>query len=366
MARNRTISQSIALLTGPTPATGAHGSNLNPVWALQSLTYGWTYQKDDVIIYGKGSPLGRESLDPPEVSVQYSYYVTSNFNEKYNCGFTVDGVNGILTAILGGADERNYFVFVTPDGTDAIGSSGATSGVRVYGLGNCFLSSYSLEAAVGSFPTASVEVQGLNVKTYTGGVAQPIPAVDPTTGLEVSTGITFTVPYIENMTTGANAASIARTVLKPGDITVNITNAGGVFMDYSSTCIQSFRLNFDLNRNPINCLGSRYSAARPVNFPINVNFEVEMLAKEVNTGSLAEFLCFTGSTSALVNLRLPVCGTGTGANALGFKLINVSLESQNYNTSAGSDPQTVTQTWIGQIGGPTDLTSNVLMSGTFA
>lgn len=366
MPRKRTISQNIALLSGPMPSSGVHGSNLNQVWAVTALGWDASISKEDIIIYGKGAPLGRESNDPPEVNLNYSYYITSTYNEKNTLGFNLNGTSSALGPLLAGNDDRNYFVFVAPEGQDAQQLNGASSNIAIYGLGNMFLSSYSLEAAVGGFPTASVQCQGLNVKTYTGGVSQPIPAVDPTTGLEIGTGVTtFTVPTILNLVTG-NPSTMARTVLKQGDISVSLGNAGAPFMDYNSTCVQSVNLSFDLNRDAQNCLGSRFTTARNIQFPINVSFEVEMLAKEVITGSLANYFCDTGTYSAEVNMRIPTCGASTGTIALGYKLLNLAWESTNWNTSAGSDPQTVSTTWVGQIGASGDTTNNMYMSGTFS
>jgi hypothetical protein len=365
MARTRTISQNIALLVSSGVSTGAHGSNLYSIWGLQSLDYSWSNPKQDVQVYGLGAPISRETIESPEVSLNFSYLATSANNE-YRLGLeTLNGATSVLTRLLNNtADDKNYFIFVAPDGQDAVGLSGGSSGIGIIGIGNGFISSYSIEGAVGGFPTASVSVQGLNIKTYTNGTTQPIPAVSPTTGLEIgNTGTyNFTVPTITNHYINGMGGDTVPAVLRPGDISLTLTNAGGLFHDYTSPCVQSFNISFDLNRQPINCLGYRFAASRSIQFPINVNFEVEMLAKDIKTGSLADFLCRTGTYSAQISMKLPDCA-GAGAEQIGIRMLNLSLEGQQWSTSVGGEPQTVRTSWIGQVGGATDTTNGFFMSG---
>ncbi len=361
MARRRTIAQNLALFVGLSTATGENGSNLAQIYGLQSLNYNWSNPKEDVLIYGQGAPITREAIGSPEVSLDFSYLL-SNVDTQYFLGFSLDSApTPFLSTILDGTkDQKNYFVFIAPDGSDTIGLSGASAGIGVLGIGNGFINSYSIEGAVGSFPTASVTVQGLNIKTYTGGVSQPIPAVNPTTGLEI-TGYTFTIPTVIDYTTYNDPVDIPA-VIKPGDIVLNLASAGGIFHDYASACVQSFNLSFDLNRSEQLCLGSKYAVSRDIQFPINVNFEVEILAKDIRTGSLANFFCQTGLHNANLSFKRSSC-TGSAGEMVGIELKRLSFEGQSWNTSVGSDPQTVTTTWVGQIGGTSDTSNGMFMSG---
>lgn len=357
MARTKTTSQNIALLVGPTPATGHQTgtSAPEPLWALSACDWSWSNPKQDVLHYGYLAARERVTLDPPEVTLNFSYYVTSAVNEDI-LGFNTNGTESALKYFLNKTeDEKNYFIFIAPEGADAFGLSGADTDIGIIGVGNGFLNSYSLEAAVGDFPTVSVGVQGLNFKTYTGGYLQDIPAVNPTTGLEI-TGRKFTISTISGRS--------VENVLRPGDITVDLSTAGGIFYDYSTASVQSISMSFDLNRAPLNELGKKFSTSREMTFPINVNFEATMLAKGLNTGSLAQFLCQSGLYNINVTFKNPSC-SGDGAQAFGFSLKNVSLEGQSSSTSAGAEAQTITTTWLGQIGGTGDLTNGFFLSGVY-
>lgn len=378
MARIKTISQNLALFVSSGSSTGgAHGTNLYQIWGLQSLNWNWSNPKQDVQVYGLGAPITRETVESPQVTLDFSYYVT-NANNEYRLGFeTLNGATSVLTRILAQtADDKNYFVYVAPEGQDAVNRSGSDS-CSVIGFGNGFINSYSLEAAVGGFPTASVQVQALNYKTYTSGTNCPVPTVNPTDGLETAVNnpsYTFSVPYIRNaynsgMFDGVAGNTGTPPVILPGDIVLTLSRAvptaagyTGLFYDYSSACIQSFNLSYDMNRQAINCLGSKFATSRAVQFPINVNFEMEMLAKDIITGSLADFICGAGTYEAQISLRRPSCA-GNGAEQIGIKIKNMSLEGQSVSASVGSTPQTIRTTWIGQVGGASDTTNGFFMSG---
>lgn len=354
----------MALLVGFFHATGSVGGNsMANLINLTSIDHGWSQNKQDVVTYSKLASRDRIAIDPPEVPLNFTYYLGAGYNESI-IGFSVDATvsnESSLKFLLDKTqDQKNYYIFIAPEGADAEGLSGSSSDIAVIGIGNGFVNSYSIEASVGDFPTVSVGVLGLNVKTYTGGVNQPIPAVDTTNGQEI-TGQTFTVPTIEHYGV-PNAVGGEPYVIRPGDISVDLSSAGGLFYDYSLADIQSVRIGFDLNRQPINKLGSRFSVSREIQFPINVNFETTMLAKDLQTGSLANFLCSTGLYNASVNFRYNTC-FGNGQTAFIAELRNISLEGMQWSTQAGSDPQTVTTTWIGQIGGSGDLANGLFMSG---
>lgn len=360
MARIKTISQNMAVIAGPAPATGTgtHSSLTNALWAVTSISREWSQSKNDVVHYGTLATKERRAVDPPQVTLNIEYYIHDGYNEDV-LGFVMNGNSSAIGDFLNKTeDERNYFVFIAPEGQDAFTVNGATSGVSVVGIGNGFINSYSVEASVGDFPKASIQVQGLNYRGYTGAVNQALPAVNPTTGLEVTgNGATFT---IGNLTSGSTINAIS-----PGDIEVTLTNAGGLFHDYTSPDVQNFSMNFDFNRSSLTKLGSKFATSREIQFPVSINFEVTMRELDQKTGSLATFLCQTGLYNAEVRMKLPNC-SGAGSGVFGFKLKNISLEAQRWGSSLGGDPATVTTTWLGQIGSSGDTTNGLFMSGRYA
>ncbi len=364
MARTKTVSQNMAFLAGHFPSVSYSGAAQN-LLNIISVDHSWSQNKQDVVTYSKLASRDRIAVEAPEIPINISYYLSDGLNEEM-LGFNVsEPSQSTFKYILDSTqNDQNYYIFVAPEGADAVGLSGGTSGIGVIGIGNGFINSYSLEASIGDFPTVSVGIQGLNIKTYTGGMNQPIPAVDPITGLEI-TGVYFTIPTILDNASFGNGVDVPTSpfVIRPGDITLNLSSAGGIFYNYSTADVQSARVSFDMNRQPLNKLGSRFSISREIQYPINVNFEVTMIAKDLVTGSLSDFLCSTGKYNASLSFKYNQCGTGTAQEAFGITLRNISLEGQQWSTQAGSDPQTITTTWVGQIGGSGDLQNGLFMSG---
>lgn len=334
----------------------------------------WTYEKAPITVIGRLAPITRDTTDSPTVSVPFSYYVT-DFQNEVNLGFNVSAAGstlgqGAISDILTKTtlkDEKNYFILVTPEGVDAISRSGAVAEDYILGIGNANITNYSIEASVGDYPTASLTVEGLNLRGQFGttGVTGAIttnwlktPAINPVDGSQIETANSnFRLPV------GSIGASNKPFVLKPGDITVDLSQSSGLFADTASGQfnIQSFNISFDLARDPIQSLGSRYAKSRELTFPIDVNFTVEALAGDLKTGNLREFVCNTGVYQAAVIMKRPDC-----ANA-GEEMARITLKGLNLQSEAFSvdvdDNQSVSLTWLGSIGSPSDSDNNIFFNG---
>lgn len=353
--RRRVISPAKALFVGPTPATGVHTTGtIKQLRRIQSLEYSFNIARQDVSQYGQLAPIDRVSLEPPTVTLSSSYLVTDVINER-SLGLTTNSGVSVLSGILAGTqDEKNYFVLTVAEGSDANGSAAGAG--SVIGIGNGFLNNYSIEASVGGFPTVSFSVEGLNMEGYADPSGEFLPAVNPQNGVQI-TGQTFTLPAAT-----ANAGSGQPSALRPGDISLNIGGTGSAkFVDLSGISVQSFNCGFDLAREDIQALGFKYARSKEIQFPINVNFSVDILAGDLNPGSIGDLLCAEDNNDFIITMRQPDCA-GTGAVALQLNINNCKLESQNWSSSIGP-AETVSISWIAQIGGSQDLSNGLFMSG---
>jgi hypothetical protein len=365
MPRNVSKSQSFNLYVSPIAATGAAAGSakITGVQLHRLASLGgpeWSYERQPINIIGKLAAPYKDTTDSPTVTLPFSYYLVDLENEA-NLGFTIDNtfsvgcVSGILTK---NTDEKNYFVLVAGEGEDAIGLSGASTNVRVVGVGNGVVSSYSVEGSVGDYPRVNVTVEGLNTRGYLNATSFACPAIDPTNGI---------------MLTGANREAVLPVgtighanknfVIRPGDITVDLSNTSGVLTDPTSLNVQSFNISFDLARDPIQKLGSRYAVSRDITFPVDVNFTIEALGGDVKASNLNDFLCASASQDVTVTMKNPTCDN-TGSGLLSFKLKGLTLQSEAFNLDV-NDSQSVSISWLGQIGGPTDNTNNLFMSGKY-
>lgn len=380
MPRIRSQSQSFNLYASKNTATGQMSGDGDILQIHRLTSIGgpeWNYERAPINVIGKLAPITRDTTDSPTVSVPFSYYLTDFENEKFlgfditatNSNVEVGALSGILTKAPG-KDEKNYFILISPEGVDAVTRSGAVSTDYVLGIGNGLITNYSIEASVGDYPTASVTVEGLNLKGEAGKAAVntlPVtnwfasPAIYPSSGTQVQTNESYF-----RLPSGSAGHASKPFILKPGDINVDLQSvnyASGLFTntETASFNIQSFNISFDLARDPIQSLGSRYARSRELTFPIDVNFTVEALAGDLKTANLRDFVCNPLSQTAVITMRKPVCDNN-GTIQTKITLKGLTLQSEAFSIDAG-DNQSVSLTWLGSIGAPDDTVNNIFLSG---
>jgi len=364
MARNRIIYQSEALYAGPSPATGNHftdqqlesGTLVKQLHRVQSANYSFNIARQDVNQFGELAAIDRVILESPTVSLDFSYLLNSLANEE-ELGFApLDGSSSCISGILNKTqDERNYFIRTVSEGTDALGVGSGLANQSVIGIGNGFISSYSTEGSVGNFPTVTVNVEALNMAFDAGVTGNHIPAVDPTNGAKL-TGIKYA---LSNAVSSIGAAGVS--ALRPGDITLELgefesdNNAGTKINDAK---IQSYTLSFDLAREPLQKLGSKFAFAREITFPVTVTLSVDALLGDLTTGNLSDIVTADKNYDMSVTLRNPTDSTV----AAKYTLKRAKLDSQEFSSSIG-DNKSVTLTFSSQIGGPNQTDRGLFMSG---
>jgi hypothetical protein len=350
MPRKRVIYQSEALFVG---ATGA--ATPTQLMRVQDANYSFDIARQDVNQYGQLAAIDRVILEQPTVSLDFSYFASSGQNEQA-LGFYLGTAKGALANILtGGKDINNYYIYVSPEGTDANIDTAATGNGRTIGIGNGGLTSYSIEAAVGDFPKVSVAAEALNMKFY-GATTGYTPDVNPTDGSANSTS-TFAIP---TPNTG-----VGYTALRPGDILLSVSGLG---VNASDLKIQNFSLSADIGRDSIQKLGSKYAFSREITFPVTVSASVEAIMGDIagsdNLGNaLSDIVCDDSKSYDLTFvLGAPSnnCDTSYTPYALKYTLKGAKLDSQSFSSSIG-DNKSVTMEFSAQIGGPSDLNKGLFI-----
>lgn len=360
MPRNRVIYQTEAVYVGPTPSTGAFFSsgnsgvnNIVQLHRIQQANYSFNLPLTDVNQYGQLAAIDRINLDPPTVSLDFKYILTNALNES-RLGFTVDGSPSAISGILNGtSDDKCYFIATVPDGNDAAGFSPASQ-VGAIAIGNGFISNYTIDAAVGAFPTASVKVDGLNIAVYTGAVLQPSPAVSPSDG-SLITGYNFTLPQaVSGLSTQVSA-------LRPGDITFSFGN-GALGVNASDLKVQKFSLSFDLTREDLKKIGTRFAFAKLIKFPATAKVSIDAFVGDLATGNLSTLLCTPNPVDISATLNLPACPGVQSTPAIIFTLKGARIDGENFTSAIGSN-KAITMNFSSQLSGPQDTVHSVSISG---
>lgn len=369
MSRNRVIYQSESLYVSKDVASTASGDHEELI-RVQSANYGFTINRQDVNQYGNLARIDSLVLEPPTVNFDFSYYLTDGFNEKA-LGFDVTENSQFVSGFLETSSGNNFYILTSDEGQDAATMEG-TDAYSLIGLGNAFLSDYTVDLSVGALPTASVSFEASNINSQNGQVSgnagqpdQPftgsLPSVDPTLGDVLEGTMAATVPQ--------NTGQGGPTALRPGDIVLsfpgfvgggdatgtltNLTGAGGFH-------VQSASISVPLSRTPIERVGTKFPFARVVDFPVNATMTVNAVLNEIEAGNLSELIAGCASVEGKeVSILLKSC---EGDPSIKWTLKGATLDSESWSSSIGSN-KTVDITFGVQLGGIEDTSKGIVCSG---
>lgn len=380
MARNRVIYQSEALYTSKEyDSTGL--SDHVQLHRVQSANYGFTINRQDVNQYGNLARIDSLILEPPTVNFDLSYYVTNGFNERA-LDFSVSqpgDTNEVQFASghLAASSGQNLFIVTVPEGRDAnLNKDENATTNTVIGIGNAFLTDYTLDLSVGSLPTATVSFEASNIisdttvsgnGTISGFTGIESPAVNPVDGVSLLDEIQL--PFASgNAHSGDYTASDSDKLaaLRPGDLSLDLSNFDGEILSKVEGAggihIQSASLSLPLSRTPIERLGTKFPFARVVDFPVNASLTVNAIVNTMEAQNLANMISGCGQdTLRDVTVSMKECGgTTTG---LYVTLKNCTIDSESFSSSVGSN-KSVDLTFTTQIGGTKDTNKGVFVSGS--
>ena len=440
MSRNRVIYQSKALFIAPNAtgvqlwATGSDTADLaksrqesgNAVAGtstyngtgllykldrVQNCNFNFTINRQDVNEFGKLARIGTIVNEPPTVTLDYSYYITDGLNERlmgFNFGGTFpagtpglykNGAPAFDTAMVSGANAmsgfltetqgQNYYILTVDEGEDVVGATigSASSTDSIISIGNGFVTNYQFTASVGDVPTASVTVEGFNIKSdITNGVAGvgysgSSPAIyngSVTAPVSRITGYNkfFKINAAQlGSVAGTGAATV--TALRPGDIVLSLPSHSAAneasFVNVAdlgtnAINIQSFGFSVPLARTTLSRLGAMFGYNRVVNVPLNMDLTINALVNEVaGSKDLFNVLCGNQTTKEFTITLNQCSDSGVGlspAAKIAYNFRGAILTSENHTQDIGGN-ETVDLTYSIQIGGSNDSTNGLFMSGSY-
>lgn len=419
MARNRIIYQSEALFVGPTDG-GQHTAHKH-INRVQSISHDMSATRTDIYEFGRLAPLDKVMIEAPTVTLDFSYLCTNGDQEdklglivaghtiaasdarvqQFDKAGVADGagfpgmISGIVDDGTVSPGEKNYYVVTVPEAQDVNGNSvndnREFNGYSVVGFGNGVLSNYSVNGAVGDFPTASVSVEAFNVSFISGFKSDDtdafisgnaIPSVEK--GKSKLQAGQFELP---SPTTG----DMNVFALRPGDISLNFKATdtsssvdekamviGGATLTSSDPeaatesalqaepmHLQSFSLDAPLTRTALTRLGSTFPYYRAIEFPIDVTLNTSAYLSDIQTGSLVDIICSDEKRNIDIDMRIPCAGATRDADtaiSLKYRLKNAQIISQNFAAAIG-DTKTVDLSFQAQYGGAQDTVNGLFISG---
>ena len=406
MARKRVIYQSESLFVAPTgdwvghataavPALGGSaGSPTVPgsgvqVHRVQSINYGFDIPRQDVNEFGKLARIDQVILESPTVSLDFTYYPETGVNER-SLGLVLSPVGASSAAgqvsalsgmLNGNTDVKSYFIRTVSEGSDEIlkGAADASDESSIIAIGNASITSYSFEASVGGFPTASVNAEGLNINILAA------PGDIDATGNKAATVSTESGENtddefcLETSTTGMTGSSFTGnqltaaipSALRPGDLTFTdkleaVAGSDGELLkawDVSELKIQSVSASLDLGREDLMKLGSKFAFSKEVQYPVTVSMSIEASASDMKDFDLADLIDSDAAVyTAGFKIANPNSADSPKKQAVAVYIKGAKLDSEALSSSIG-DNKSVTFNFTAQVGGPQDTTAGLFIQG---
>ena len=377
--------------TNPILAKG-HGSIIKQLKRVQTANYGFSVNRTDVNQFGHLSRLDSILVEAPTVNLDLSYYLLDGFNER-QLGFVTDGatntLSGMMSAELSQAGN-NYFILTVPEARDAvlgdakINEAGNEDAKTVISIGNGYVTDYSVDISVGAIPTASVTVEGMNIRSDVGATGNDVPSLDMRNGSLVSnawtggkgicnletkcTGI-FSLPASESGYEGCHDVA----ALRPGDVVLDIQDGGLISRNnegdgndtMGSAHIQSASFSIPLARTTLQRLGSTFGFTKSPDVPITTTVTISALLSDLKQGALTDLLCKCEDTDISVKIYDPHCVDCTSKEdglAMVYTMRGAKLDSENFSSTLG-DNKTVELSFSCQVGGADDPAKGIYISG---
>lgn len=369
MARNRIIYQSEGVYISKEATSTGSGDHAQ-LSRVQSANYNFNIARQDVNQYGELARIDSIVLESPTVSMDMSYYITDGQNEAALGFYVATGAQAFSQFPSGHVQDgsgRNLYIVTSNEGTDLNNFEGASSlsGKGCIGVGNAYLTDYSIELAVGSIPTATVSFEGSNMNafTFSGTNSGTSAAINQ----ELGTALTGASSVIRLKAPDSFTGASVVTALRPGDVTINfgIWSGSGLISKLGGNDgahIQSASLSLPLGRTPIERLGSKFAYARTVDFPVTATLTLNGVQNEVAGGNLVELVNANPKQDVIISVKKP--GTTTNELAVQYVIKRAQLDSASISSSIGSN-KTADFTFTTQIGGANDTDNGIQMSGSF-
>ena len=389
----------------------SHGTIIQQLHRVQSANYGFTVNRQDINQFGHASRLDSIVVESPTVNLDFSYYLLDGRNERL-LEFVTDGetntLSGMLTPELYQAGN-NFFILTAPEARDAVkgdislNENDLETKKSVISLGNGYITDYSIDISVGSIPTASVTVEGMNIRSDFGTTGNDVPAVDMRNGSRISdawdtaggsrapiadgcTGL-YSLPPAVSGYDGCNAASDNDTdgrvqdvaALRPGDVLVDLSSKSLISKSVAgnndtpvigSAHVQSASMSLPLGRTTLQRLGSVFGFSKAIDLPLSVSMNFNALVADIKEGNMMDLLCDCEEFDIGVTIFKPECAgctvkdiTDPSKIAMRFTMKGARLESENFSSTIG-DNKSVDLTFSTQIGSSDDMENGLYVYGS--
>jgi hypothetical protein len=346
----------VGLFVGPAPAFAPHkDANHNfvrKVTKVQSANYGFSVNREDIKQIGHQDLLIRRvnflspdpapgsnidvNIEPVPVNFGFEYLPTCGFNEwLLNLNVVPSGQpmeNCFISRHFG---DKNFFLALSnspeKQGKTLIKENDFIDH-NVIGIGNCFLTNYSVGGSISNPVKASVNYIASNIEVDTFSGNNYIPAIDLYDGQKRDV-FKYALSHHDSADEYLHSALLPQGI----EIRLNESNIGDSKLSGNNANATSFDISLDFDRKSLYGFGSMYPYDRKLNLPVRGSLRLSLIKNELTEGSLSEILkkdqpydidilCHSACPT-------PRCGPAERETLLRYRIDNAFLDSES--TSIG-------------------------------
>ena len=282
MSLNKITYEALGLFINDTGSSYSGDQNFSLINLVQDASFDFNINRENIkqiATTPNDDFVAQPVINEPTVNLNYSYLANQLFLNEKKLGFHIGDDNSIFKDYSStGIDDKNILFIVANSGDfDELAFADNYTGYDILGLGNCFLTNYSIQAGVNDLSRASASYICSNVQYDKYSEDSTLPSINLVSGNQ-NDPFTLTV-------TGTGASEVD--FFRSSDITLQLENPD-FGAEISGGHLQSFNINVPIERNDLYGFGSNYVRNRKIKFPIMANIDFSLVAHQFNTGNLAD------------------------------------------------------------------------------
>jgi hypothetical protein len=307
---------------------------------VNSLSYGFNNVRADTSQLGSQDSYDENIIRQPDVNLKMSYGFSPTFANEELMGLIYNLDAKSKFSITKGLTESssNFYLYNHPeqeqDALEYIKNGAFPNGGEIVSIGNAYLTNYSMNFALGAFPTVDVEFDCSNIKieNYSSQLIES-PAINLESGNNVGVGSMniLDTKYYEPSKFGG-LYNLDRTKIEtilPKDINFQMDNLtiGGQKLELENHRINQFSVTVPLQRSNSYRLGSDYVCSRKLNYPIKATLSISSLVTNLEAGFISGLV----KGDQISNLRIISTDCQKKVTSQ-FYFEDIKLENVDYQT----------------------------------
>lgn len=336
--RNRITYGQSAIFCSQPPAFADNTENVSGLRKIQNANVSFDFNRERYKQVGSENFIGDVHLRNAEIQLSFDYLYSNGINEAL-IGLNVNGADGYVSKYLKkqNQDRNIYIVFGDNENNNIYDETTIVNNYDVCSLGNCYLNSYSISAAIGEPISVATSFSAYNLKleAYDDINGKFIPAINTSIG-EPTEYYKYKLEKERYLNLGG-LESENNIALSPTEIELvlpnNVSEPGIKFSGEKTALIQNLNLSFEIQRNDLYGFGSMYPYGKRAIFPILCNMEFSVITTEFEFGNLHDIIN-QEENEYNFTFNFKNCN---GATGLQIQVEKSLIESESFQQSIGSN-----------------------------